>query len=207
MKTFFLEVTSKNGLHDRCGWKFLGKSRTKLFEKVWGDSGKNPSHFQKFASFCTYACECDCDYTRNVTIFCEMWNGSASWPAKAADPTQLSRENRVKREDMWVVPIIHIFTTVSTEKKLTSAFDKPYSRSKRKTLPRLELRVICRPATTNLQKWWLCLTCWKKYQYKVDVSFLTLFVDFRMTPDNFCFKRNVGAEMTLTCRSQSVAYA
>ena len=35
------------------GRKFVGKSHTKLFGHVWGTSGKNPSHAQKFA--CSYS--------------------------------------------------------------------------------------------------------------------------------------------------------
>jgi len=35
---------AKKGLHNHFGIKFLGKSRTKLFGQVWGNSGKNPLH-------------------------------------------------------------------------------------------------------------------------------------------------------------------
>jgi len=34
-KTFFGEATSKRGLYDLCGRKFVGKSRTKAFREVW----------------------------------------------------------------------------------------------------------------------------------------------------------------------------
>jgi len=44
-----LEVTPKIVVYGR---KFVGKSHTKLFGQVWGTSGKNPSHAQKFA--CSY---------------------------------------------------------------------------------------------------------------------------------------------------------
>jgi len=37
MKTFFLEVTPKKGLHDLCGRKFVGKSRPATF---WASLGK-----------------------------------------------------------------------------------------------------------------------------------------------------------------------
>jgi len=39
-KDVFLEVTPKKGLHDLCGTKFVGKSGTKLFGQVSGNSGK-----------------------------------------------------------------------------------------------------------------------------------------------------------------------
>ena len=47
----FLEATPKRVLYGR---KFVSKSHTKLFGQVWGTSGKNPSHAQKFACSYTY---------------------------------------------------------------------------------------------------------------------------------------------------------
>jgi len=47
----FLEVTLTRVLNGR---KFVSKSHTKLFGQVWGTSGKNPSHAQKFACSYTY---------------------------------------------------------------------------------------------------------------------------------------------------------
>jgi len=38
-----LEVTTKRGL-DISGRKFVGKSYTKTFRGIWGNSDKNPSH-------------------------------------------------------------------------------------------------------------------------------------------------------------------
>jgi len=46
-----LEVTPKRVLYGR---KFVGKSHTKLFGQVWGTSGKDSSHAQKFACSCIY---------------------------------------------------------------------------------------------------------------------------------------------------------
>jgi len=43
---FFLEVSSKKGLHDLCGRKFVGKVAQKLFGQIWRNLGKNPSHPQ-----------------------------------------------------------------------------------------------------------------------------------------------------------------
>jgi len=53
-KTFFGDHIKKC-LHDLWRKKFVGKSRTKLFVQVCGNSGKNPSHLQNFASSYTYA--------------------------------------------------------------------------------------------------------------------------------------------------------
>jgi len=36
----FLEVTPKKALHDLCGRKFVGKSRTKFSRASWGKSRK-----------------------------------------------------------------------------------------------------------------------------------------------------------------------
>ena len=54
----FLDVIPEKGLHDIWSlWgNFVGKAHT-TFEQVWENSGKNPSHPQKFASpkpMCTY---------------------------------------------------------------------------------------------------------------------------------------------------------
>ena len=40
----FSEVTPKRGLHDLCGRKFVGKSRTKTFRASLGKFGQNPSN-------------------------------------------------------------------------------------------------------------------------------------------------------------------
>jgi len=45
---------TKKDLHDLCGRKFVDKSRTTTFRQVWGNTGKNPLHPQKFACTCTY---------------------------------------------------------------------------------------------------------------------------------------------------------
>jgi len=47
----FLKVTPKIVVYRR---KFVGKSHTKRFGQVWGTSGKNSSHAQKFACSYTY---------------------------------------------------------------------------------------------------------------------------------------------------------
>jgi len=49
-ENLFLEATPKKGLHDLCGGKFVGKSRTTTF---WRILGKIPSYRPKFA--CSYA--------------------------------------------------------------------------------------------------------------------------------------------------------
>jgi len=55
IKTLFLEVTPKTGLHVLCTRKFVLKRRIKLFRQVWGNSGKNTSHPPKFPYCSTYA--------------------------------------------------------------------------------------------------------------------------------------------------------
>jgi len=50
----FWRSYQKNGLHDLCGRKFVGKVAQKLLGQVWENSGKNPSHTQKFACSYTY---------------------------------------------------------------------------------------------------------------------------------------------------------
>jgi len=49
-----LEATPKTDLHVLCGRKSWAKAAQKLFRKVCGNSGKNPSHPQKFACSYTY---------------------------------------------------------------------------------------------------------------------------------------------------------
>ena len=53
----FFWVHTKQGLYDICRWKFVGKVAQKRFGQVWVNSGKNPSHPQKFACSYTYARE------------------------------------------------------------------------------------------------------------------------------------------------------
>jgi len=50
-----LEATPQKGLHDVCGSKFVGKSRTTTFRASLGKFGKNPSQLPKFACSHTYA--------------------------------------------------------------------------------------------------------------------------------------------------------
>ena len=47
MKTFALDVTPKESLHDFCGRNVIGQSRTRTLRASWGNSSKNPSHPQK----------------------------------------------------------------------------------------------------------------------------------------------------------------
>ena len=55
MKTFSLRGHIKRGLYESLLWEKIWKKKShKLFEKVWENSGKNPSHPQKFA--CSYTC-------------------------------------------------------------------------------------------------------------------------------------------------------
>ena len=53
-KTFF-DGYIRKGLHDVCGRKSAGKSRTKTFRAILGKSGKNPVHPQKFTCSYTHA--------------------------------------------------------------------------------------------------------------------------------------------------------
>jgi len=54
----FLEVTPKNGLHDFCERKFVGKSRTTTFPASLGKFGQNSSAPPKICLL-QHLCACD----------------------------------------------------------------------------------------------------------------------------------------------------
>jgi len=78
-----LEVTPKTVLHVLCGRKFVGKRRTKGFRESLGNSGKNPSHPQKFA----------CSYTYELLdwkFYCWQWDKPTRFSSKSAKMATLS---------------------------------------------------------------------------------------------------------------------
>jgi len=72
-----LEVTPKTGLRVLCGRKFVGKRRTKAFRESCRNSGKNPSHPQKFACSYTYDNQYD-DCARTCKFPCSYINDTLS---------------------------------------------------------------------------------------------------------------------------------
>jgi len=70
---------TEEGLHDLCGRKFVAKSRTRsLFGQVCANSGKSPSHPQKFACSYNYG---ECNQQAGI-LFC--WKASENTTARGS---------------------------------------------------------------------------------------------------------------------------